>query len=198
MDASRKDTDDGFSRAQAGDAQAFGALFQAAIPRLETYIRLRMSQETAAELDPADVLQETGLRAFQSISSFRPQGPGAFQRWLCAIAENRLRDAAEFRQALKRQPPGEREAISVALDRALHSATGPGTAAGRDERNETLRRLLLELDGVQRQALVLRFFRGATTAQIANELGCSETSARRHLTRGTAALGEALGEGDGF
>ena len=191
--------DDGLSsgallaRARAGDAQAFGRLFEAAAPRLALYVRLRLSEGLARQLEVQDVLQETGLAAFDAIGGFEARGRGAFARWLCAIAENRLRDAADHHGALKRTPAGGREAITDVVARVGLSVTGPATAAARDEEHERLREGLEALEPRERQALVLRYFRGATTAQVAHELGSSETAARRLLVRATSRLARELG-----
>jgi RNA polymerase sigma-70 factor (ECF subfamily) len=187
-------SDDLLARARGGEAEAFGRLFEAAAPRVLLYIRLRLSPHLARELGPEDVLQETALSAFDAISGFEPRGAGAFARWLCAVAENRLRDAAQHQGALKRRPAGERQALSAVLERLRLSATGPASAARRDERHEQLRAQLEALEPRQRQALLARYFRGATTAQVGLELGTSETGARRLLARAIARLGRELGE----
>ena len=108
---------------KGGEAGAFGELFERQVPRLLTFIRLRLSAQLAVRLEPLDVLQETGLGAFQSIGDFEARGRGAFGRWLCAIAENRIRDGADYLGAAKRLPPGRLEAISVVLERACQTVT---------------------------------------------------------------------------
>ena len=181
-------------RARDGDPQAFGTLFEAHASRVLLYIRLRLSEGLGRRLEAEDVLQETGLSAFGSIGSFEPRGSGSFARWLCRVAENRLRDAAEHHGTRKRQAPGKPEAISAILDRVRHSVTGPATAAERSEDQERLRERLGALAEDERRALLARYFRGASTAEVARELGSSETSARRLLARATSRLGRDLGE----
>jgi len=187
-------TADLLSRARAGEAAAFGQLLERHLPRLTTYVRLRLSPALAARLDLADVVQETCLEAFRSLASFEPRGPGSFARWLCAVAENRLRDGAEREGARKRRPPGEAEELGQVLERARLSATGPATAADRGERHERLARTLEALPEEQRRALLLRYFSGWSAARIARELGTSESGARRLVARATAAVGSELSE----
>ena len=50
-----------------------------------------------------------------------------------------------------------------------------------------------ELPGQQRAAVALFYVEDRTTAEIADILGCSESTARVHLHRGRQALGVALG-----
>ena len=182
------------ARARAGDAEAFGALFEAQAARVLLYVRLRLSADLGQRLEPEDVLQETGLSAFASIGGFEPRGRGSFGRWLCRVAENRLRDAAEHHGARKRRPEGEREAITVVLDRVRLSVTGPATAAQRGEGQARLRERLEALPGEEREVLLGRYFRGASAAELARELGRSESAVRRLLGRATEQLGRELGE----
>lgn len=180
------------TRARRGEPDAFGQLFEPQAARVLLYIRLRLSAALGQRLEPEDVLQETGLAAFESIASFESTSPGAFGRWLCAIAENRLRDASDFHAALKRKPAGQAQPISLVLERVCNSVTGPHSQVAREEQHERLRAGLEALPQDEREALVLRFFCGATTTRIAKELGTSETGARRLLARATTHLGSGL------
>ena len=49
-------------------------------------------------------------------------------------------------------------------------------------------RLCAELPGTQRAAVVLRFYEGLSFAEIADILGCRETTARSHVHRAISAL----------
>ena len=67
---------------QSGDPEAFGPLVVKYHDRLYTHIYGRVKDAETAE----DLTQETWLRAFRAISSFR--GGSAFYSWLYRIAEN--------------------------------------------------------------------------------------------------------------
>jgi RNA polymerase sigma-70 factor (sigma-E family) len=56
-------------------------------------------------------------------------------------------------------------------------------------------RLCLTLPRVQRAAVVLRFYDDQSFAQIAEVLGCKESTARSHVRRALAALREQLEQG---
>ena len=53
-----------------------------------------------------------------------------------------------------------------------------------------------ELRPAQRAAVVLRFWADASYAEIADALGCTESTARSHVHRAIAALRERLAGGD--
>ena len=69
-------------RAQQGDSDAFGALFQAHRSRIYS-VCLRMTSNTA---EAEDLTQDAFLQVFRKISKFR--GDSAFSTWLHRIAVN--------------------------------------------------------------------------------------------------------------
>jgi RNA polymerase sigma-70 factor (ECF subfamily) len=79
----RDDSEQGFvQRAQAGDGQAFAALFQLHKNRVYS-VCLRMTNN---EADAEDMTQEAFLQAFRKVKCFR--GDSAFSTWLHRIAVN--------------------------------------------------------------------------------------------------------------
>lgn len=190
----QNETQDLFERAQRGDPEAFGALFGACAERVLLYIRLRLSEALLARFEPEDILQETALMAFRDIGALEPRGRGAFARWLCAVAENRIRDARDYHGAQKREAPGKQEAITLVVENLLRSATGPLSAAARREESMVLEERLDALPQEERAAVVMRFFGGLTLGAIAKELAMSESAVRRLLARATVHLGDAAPE----
>jgi RNA polymerase sigma factor (sigma-70 family) len=180
-----------FQSAQAGDPEAFGVLFGSCADRVLLYIRMRMSTGLKARIEPEDILQETGLAAFRDIGALEPRGRGAFSRWLCAVAENRIRDARDYHGAQKRSAAGTQEGITLVLDGLLRSATGPLSAAARQETHGLLQEKLEALPEDERAAVVMRFFGGLTVTAISKELAMSESAARRLMARATVHLGDS-------
>ncbi|MFT7678567.1 MAG: RNA polymerase sigma-70 factor (ECF subfamily) [Planctomycetota bacterium] len=181
-------------RAQAGDMQAAEQLFEQAAERVLLFIRLRLGAKLGRELDPMDVLQETWVAALEGFQRFDAAGTGAFAAWLCRLAENRMADLARRGGRLKRTPPGQRQAASVLLDRAKHSATGPLTAAVRGERGQRLSEAIEQLDQEEREVALLRHFQELSVEDIAERVGASASAVRRRLGRALASLGRAMGE----
>ncbi len=60
------------------------------IAPLEASVRQRLGRRLRARIEAEGVLQETFLKALQSLPSYRDQGPDSFLRWLRGIAENLL------------------------------------------------------------------------------------------------------------
>ncbi len=76
------------SRAAAGDADAWEALYRRGYPRLFAYTRRRLRSDHEAD----DAVSETMLRALNRIGAFTWKGAG-FDAWLYGIARNVVQEA---------------------------------------------------------------------------------------------------------
>lgn len=96
------DLDEAASRATAGDAQAFAALFRQLQPRLLRFLR----SQVGAMAD--DVAAETWMSAARSMRTFHGSGSD-FRAWLFTIARRRVVDHHRFngRRATTFQPTME-------------------------------------------------------------------------------------------
>ena len=88
--------------AVAGDERALERLLLTYYDRLHRRIERRFPPSLRGAVAEEDILQQAFLSVFQRIGEFRPEGRWAFYRWLCRIADNRLRDGLRAQQAAKR------------------------------------------------------------------------------------------------
>ncbi len=181
-------------RAHAGEREAYDQLFALAADRVLLFIRMRLGEGLRARVDSMDVLQEAYLEAHRALPEFEPRDDGAFARWLCKIAENRIRGLADHFGAKKRQGKVE---VTAVLERAKATGTGPMTAVARRENRELLAAAMERLEGKEREALMLRYFQDRTVEDVASLMGRSPTAVRRLLGRAAIRLGEELGRGGG-
>lgn len=187
-------TDDLVLRAKAGDRSAYDQLFARVAARLGLYVRARLGPGLRGRLEPEDVLQEVYLEAHRSFAGFEARGERAFMRWLCGIAEHRLRDLSDRFSARKRAAPGP-AAPSSALAALPGSGPGPSTACDGARSQARLLEALQALTAEERDAILLRYVRDLTLREVASELGRSEPTVRRVLARALVRLGEALSGG---
>ena len=132
---------------------------------------------TGSHLLAEDIAHDALIRAYRrwdQISAY--DKPGA---WLRRVTVNlalsaRKRAAAEVRARLRLGPPP-----TLTPAPAVHDDVW--SAVGR-------------LPGKQRAAIALHYLEDRSTAEIAEILGCAESTARVHLHRGRAALAEMLEE----
>ncbi len=132
--------------------------------------------------DPAtadDLVQETWLAALRSPpSADRPLRP-----WLRTVLENFLR--------MRRRGAGAREARER-VRAASESHAGDLELVERVEEQRYLAREVLQLEEPLRSALVLRYYEGLSSAQIAQRTGSNENTVRWRIKRGLAQLRERL------
>ncbi len=165
----------------AGKQDAFARLVERH-QRWVTVVALRSTRR----LEEADEMaQDTFLRAYQALSSWRREG--AFRAWLGQILRNRLRDRARSSGPLPEplesapEPASDPQQERVLLDQELL---------------EALRRAYDELPaGRQREVVRMRFIEGKTLAEIATALGLQVGTVKIHLFRGARRLKEQLTDG---
>lgn len=172
--------------ARDGDTRALTELYARHEGRLLAFIRATMSSAVAMRLQPEDVLQETLLESARKLDDFEDQGRGSFYRWLVGIARNKLKEAARAGRARKRS-------LEQPYDGTLPgAATSPSAHAAAGERDEGLHLVLAELPERQGEAVRLRYLEGRSTAEVAEQLGCSEGAVKSLVSRGLAELGRRL------
>ena len=168
------------ARARAGDARAFGALYDALHPRVWAFAARRC----ACAADAEDVVARTFHRLLERLDRYQPRrGPVA--AFALAIARNLLIDDARLR-AQAREARGEASA-----DEAEDVPDALGQLV-RAEELGALREALALLPPETRELFRLRFGDGLRTGEIAALLGITEAAVRQRLSRGLRSLQQAL------
>ncbi len=182
-------------RARAGSSEALGKLLTRSAPKLLALIRLRLGPSLRPRLESRDILQSTLLKALQKLGSFRGEGGASLLAWLARIAENEIRDQADY-HGRERRDAGK----SVSFDEApglAEMAQRVRSATSRialDEQVLRLERALESLRPEHREVIVLRKLEELSFEEIGFRLGRSPDASRMLLARGLAALTLALGE----
>ncbi len=177
------------ARLQAGDAQAFRALFEAHADRL---YRLALSLVR----DPAraeDVVQETFLAALTHLGKF--EGRARLSTWLYRVAYNA--SLSQLRQRVDDELPDEGEAsedgLPIPMPRTLVDwDLTPEAVLGNREARAQLEAAIASLPESQRAVFLLRDVEGFSTADTAEALGLSEGAVKVRLHRARLALREHL------
>lgn len=163
---------------------------------------VHLAPELRGKLDPADLVQQTLMRACAAIDAADLPDPAAVCAWLRRILANELLDALKHFRRDKRDVKRE-QSIEADLER---SASGLGdwlaadqtSPSGKASRNEQVLRLadaLASLPETMREAVVLKHCQGWTLKQIAERLGKSTPSVASCLRRGLEQLRRLLQAG---
>ena len=168
-------------RAQAGEADAFGRLYDQYSDTVYRYIYYRVGGKATAE----DLTSETFLRALRRISTFTWQGRD-FGAWLVTIARNLVAD--HFKSGRYRLEVSTAEVFDTTLD-------GSHIPENIVVTNMINRRVLLavrELGAEQQECIVLRFLHGMSLAETALIMGKKSGAIKALQFRAVRALARAL------
>lgn len=159
-------------RAQAGDTSAFEALYRAHVGRVYA-VCLRM---TADETRAVDLTQDTFVRAWQRLGSFR--GESAFSSWLHRVAVNVVLVAlrSERRRTARVQTTDDLDAFD-----APGCNPTPGTAMD-------LEQAIAALPPQARTVLVLHDVEGYRHHEIADMMDIATGTSKAHLHRARRLL----------
>jgi RNA polymerase sigma-70 factor (ECF subfamily) len=170
------------SRAQAGESEAFGELYDRYSQTVYRYIAYRCGNVTLAE----DLTSETFLRALRRISSYTWQGRD-FGAWLVTIARNLLAD--HYKSGRYRLEVATSDLVAAGAD---GREDGPEDTVLASLTNERLVEAIRQLGGEQQECIVLRFLQGMSLAETAAILGKNEGAIKALQYRAVKALGRLL------
>ncbi len=178
--------------AQSGDATAFEQLVRAYD---QSVLRLALNLLRSAE-DANDVYQETFLRVFRNLNSFRFDC--SFHTWVYRITTNLCLDHMRKRK-VRREEPTVIATAEGPLDRidtvAEQRADGdPQRSLLSKELKRRLEKSLSDLTPRERVVFEMRHYGGMRLRAIGEVLGTSEEAAKNCLFRATQKLRTALGD----
>lgn len=162
--------------AARSDPNAFAELYTLYQAPIFRYLRARTENEDEA----MDLMQQTFLRAFECLPTYRDRGL-PFSAWLFRIARNIAIDW--YRRA---RPLSSWDHAPDSLLRATEE--GPEAAAISEESLGRLQQAAAELTTDQRELLALRFGSELTMREIGQVVGRSEDAVRKKLVRILADL----------
>ncbi len=167
--------------AQDGDRMAFGQLFD----ELHLPIYRFAVSRTGAPEDAEDIVSETFLEAWRALGKFQWRG-APFKSWLFAIADSRVKNHA--RKKSRRNAASEAIRFEQSTPRIDPSPALQHSLGDHAE----VKKMLDGLNDAQRTVLVLRFYGGFSTEEIANHIGKSEVSVRQIQLKALERIGYQL------
>ncbi|MER5878473.1 ECF subfamily RNA polymerase sigma factor, BldN family [Streptomyces sp. NPDC001910] len=169
-------------RAQAGEIEAFGRLYDQYSDTVYRYIYYRVGGKATTE----DLTSETFLRALRRIGTFTWQGRD-FGAWLVTIARNLVAD--HFKSSRFR--------LEVTTDELLEAGECESSAEDRVLQllpNADLLDAVRRLTPQQQECVTLRFLQGFSLAETARVMGKNEGAVKTLQHRATRRLARLLAD----
>jgi RNA polymerase sigma factor (sigma-70 family) len=161
-------------RSRRRDAEAFARLI-AAYERVGLAVAFGVLGDASAA---GDAVQEAFIRAWQRLEDLRE--PERFGTWLCGIVRNQALDA------LRRRKPSEPwGGQKTADERWTHD---PIEQVGRREQHARVAAAVAALDETSRPVVVLRYYEGLSSRQIADLLEMTPAAVDMRLSRARKQL----------
>jgi RNA polymerase sigma-70 factor (ECF subfamily) len=170
------------ARAQQGDENAVGVIYDTYLDALYRYIRYRVPTTADAE----DLTSEVFLSMVKRLPNYRPTG-APFEAWLYRIASTLIADF--YRRA------GRRRQVEL-TERLSDGTPTPEEHAQAKQEIERLRRACQELSDEQQTILFLRFHERRSHEEVARILGKSVNAVRNAQHRALARLATLLGSAE--
>ena len=174
------DDDRLMERVAGGDEEAFAVLVRRWEDQVFAFLLHMLGNREEAE----DLAQDTFLRLYDRADRYRSEG--LFRSWLFRIAGNLARSALRRRRVLRwvRFEPATHDRIDT--------EAGPDAALERDEVRKAVREAIARLPWRQRQAVVLKRFRGLSYREIADALDTTVPAVESLMQRAVSALRREL------
>ena len=167
-------------RAQQGDRQAQGELYERHVDPIYRYVRTRVRDDAVAE----DLTAEVFIKALEGLSEYEARGY-PFQAWLYRIARARTVDYWR-RQERRRE---------VALEETLPTeGSHPEELVEMQDQWGRAMDLVAQLTDDQQDVLILRFIGELTLSEVAEALGKTTGSVKSLQHRALASLARLLDE----
>jgi RNA polymerase sigma-70 factor (ECF subfamily) len=201
MSSARPDRKPLLRLARAGDAQALGQLLEGYRNYLELLARLEVGRRLQGKLDPADLVQETFLGAYDGFGQFRGTTEEELLNWLRhSLASNiasvgrRYWGTQRRNLRLERQLADEMDRSSRVLDQGfVAKGSSPSHQAARHEQAVLLADAMKQLPEHYREVIILRQLEGLRFPEVAKRLGRSVDGTKKLWIRALARLRLCLG-----
>ncbi len=147
---------------------------------------------TSNREDALDAAQESLVKAYRKIDSWRPTG--GFLPWLLRLTANQAVDTVRRRKRRQHEALDENRLSDSGGRSSSIEPSGMTTEAQvtANEIDARVRDALVVLSPTQRVVFILRHYEGLQLAEIAEEIGCTVGSVKVHLFRAMKKLQKEL------
>src|SRR3954467_2909024 len=182
FDVSKHDPGDLFTRARAGDQDAWRELFETCYPKVIRVVRRKLDRPMRSLYDSTDFVSDVMKSLAANIDRLDFPSLGSLIAFLAQAAEQKVIDEYRRRHTLKRDITRERALVSPdGLDyRPMSLASADPTASQVAQASEACERLLAGQAESERTVIELRR-QGYTNVEIAEQTGWNIRKVQRFL-----------------
>ncbi|MFE2150348.1 ECF RNA polymerase sigma factor SigK [Streptomyces lavendulae] len=170
-------------RVARGDEAAFVAVYEAVSPAVLGVTSAVLRDRAQAE----EVTQEVFVEVWRTAGRYRRER-GGVRTWVLTMAHRRAVDRVRSAQA-----SADRERRAARLEAALPEFDEVTEAALEHEERARVRRCLEGLTALQRQSVVLAYYRGRTCREVSEALSVPLGTVKTRLRDGLLRLRDCLG-----
>ena len=176
------------TRLHAGDRDALSQIVSEFTPWVEKAVRRGLSDDLRGVGDTTDHVQDVFIRVLTTKTKFVVDDADQFKRILLRMIRNTLTDAARHMRAQRRDRARERQLSGSVLLFDQDQPT-PSAVASLEEEQAILEFAMELLEPETRQIVMLRDWEQFEYAEIGEEIGTSQETARQryHLARAELA-----------
>jgi RNA polymerase sigma-70 factor (ECF subfamily) len=150
-------------------------------------VRLLQGSQLSGQVSADDLVQETWLKAWDRICTFRGTRVPELIKWLLAILKNTFIDKCRKGRFELSAP--------VNLENTIGPTMTPSETVRLQERDTRVTAILAKLDRMTREIITLKHFEGLTFREIGEMLGKNPNSVASIYRRAMAGLKNKLSDG---
>lgn len=170
-------TEDLIAKAQEGDQEAFGEIFEICISPVYRFVLFRIADSQNAET----LTEEIFLKVWQDLPKFRPHGKVSFIVWVFQIAH---KVAEQFLKKMKKTSSERKEFLQKKHAEEL--------ATAEEQEQYRLQTMFSLLPNTQAEVVIYKYFCELSNTEIASIMDKTEGAVRILQSRGLKKLRELL------
>ncbi len=161
-------------------------------------VRLQLKDPLTNRVDASDIVQETMIRAHETIDQWRGENDAQLAQWLRTILERKIHDLHQFHSRDKRDVKREVRAQEATTTPSLDANSfrselpSPSNEFLQSELAHIVAEALSKLSEEQQEAFILNRLQGISIENVAQRMGKTLPAIAGLLRRATESLAEAI------
>ncbi len=171
-----------------GDEAARSALLQQLRDSLRPIIDQELGPKLRVRADGSDLVQKVLIQVLEDIPQFRGRSGAEFVQWVRRILEHDIQELLQREKFTAKRSIDREEDASHEIRQAPGRQTSPSRRVMRREHHRIVREAIDQLTDEWRVVMRMKHLDGLTMAEIARQLGRSESAVARMLISGMKEL----------